>query len=149
MLRWEQGPPRRWCLTASVIAAGRTLLCIVLYRKVNSLEKDRLLFITSRRAFIKKKSYSQVIWGQADSFNFPSSSFPIFGKAGKSTELSVWMHESHRTKEREEQLSHTMSWNHSAFPKTASGRTLNTATAPPRMGTEPVWGQNPHKPSSL
>lgn len=55
MLRWEQGPPGRWCLTASVIAAGRTLLCIVLYRKVNSLEKDRLLFVTSRRAFIEKK----------------------------------------------------------------------------------------------
>lgn len=59
------------------------------------------------------------------------------------------MHESHRAKEREQQLPHTMSWNHSAFPKTALARALHTAMASPRVGTEPVSGQNPQKPRSL
>lgn len=39
---------------ASEVSEGRTLLCIVLVREVNSLKKDKLLFITSRRAFTKK-----------------------------------------------------------------------------------------------
>lgn len=39
---------------ASEVSEGRTLVCIALVRKVNSLKKDMLLFITSIRAFTEK-----------------------------------------------------------------------------------------------
>lgn len=132
------------------ISEGRTLLCIALYRKVNSLEKERLSFITSLRDFMKKYHIDRAFEVKLLILDFPLAYFQLLGKLDKEQRCPCECMKVTGQKKRSSAFPHawkplnltgnSLSWN------PAHSRDLSTLYP---MGTEPGLGQSPQKSRSL
>lgn len=65
------------------VSEGRTLVCIALVRKVNSLKKGMLLFITSIRAFTEKCHIERAFEIKLLILVSPLTCFQLLGKQDK------------------------------------------------------------------